>query len=121
VITKDSRLDLFYRGGCQLIGGVNWSLTRSQLRATAEARPISRNFCGRRMPEKLAVRQSRFFRWANRSAIDSGRTHSNEESTVESCIARNDRPVTLLAVQIHVEKLIHSKDPVSPFSDMQFS
>jgi hypothetical protein len=121
VITKDSRLDLFYRGGGKLIGRVNWSVTGSQFGPTAEARPISRNFCGGRMPEKLAVRQSGFFRWANGSAINSGRTHSNEESAVESCITRNDRSVTLLTVQIHVEKLIHLKDLVSPFSDMKFS
>jgi hypothetical protein len=121
VITKDSRFDLLYCGGRKLIGGVNWGVTGSQLRATAETRPISRNFRGSCMPEKLAVHQSRFFRWTNRSAIDSGRTHGNEESAVESCIARNDRSVTLLAVKIHVEKLIHSKEPVSPFSDMKFS
>jgi len=120
MITKDSRFDLFHRCRRKLIGGVNWSMTGSQLRTTTEAWPISRDFRSSCMPKKLAVLQSRFFRWTNRSAINSGRTHSNEESAIESCIARNDRSITLLAVQIHVEKLIHLKEPVSPFSDMKF-
>src|SRR5262245_27738221 len=106
LVTKDSRLDLFHCRGRKLIGGVNWSMTGSQLWTTAEARPISRNFRGGCMSEELAVHQSRLLRRTNRSAINSGRGHSNEKSAVESCIARNDRSITLLAGQIHVEKMI---------------
>src|SRR6516164_2634242 len=104
VIAKDSLLDLLYSGSCKLIGGVNWSVTGSQLRAAPEARPISRNFCGGRVPEKVAVCQRRFFRWTNRPAIDSGRAHTNKESAVESCVARNDCSITLFASQVHAEK-----------------
>ena len=82
--------------------------------ARAEAGGLRRGG-GRVEDDILAPRRPRR---ADRPAIDAGRPDAGEEAAVEAGIARRDRPIAGVEIEIHAERLVCPGREVSPFSDI---